>query len=117
MDCKTQANGVDVASTATTTTTTTTNTTTCPNHITPLAVNGVKNVVKNGRCAFKILNKIGQGGYGFVFTVEKTSGPDENTIYAMKVRKTFCDVINGVLCIFLTCIHSGNGKGRKSPLC
>jgi hypothetical protein len=42
---------------------------------------------KNGRCAFKILNKIGQGGYGFVFTVEKTCGPDENTVYAMKVRR------------------------------
>ena len=95
MDCKTQANGVDIS--------TTTTTTTCPNHITPLAVNGVKNVVKNGRCAFKILNKIGQGGYGFVFTVEKTSGPDENTIYAMKVSKIpwlYCDVINGVICIF-----------------
>ena len=44
------------------------------------------NGFKNGKCCFKILNKIGQGGYGYVFTVEKTSGPDENTVYAMKVR-------------------------------
>jgi hypothetical protein len=43
------------------------------------------NGLKNGKCSFKILNKIGQGGYGYVFTVEKTSGPDANTIYAMKV--------------------------------
>ena len=43
------------------------------------------NGLKNGKCSFKILNKIGQGGYGYVFTVEKTSGPDANTVYAMKV--------------------------------
>ena len=75
MECKTQTNGVVVVDSSTT----------CPNKImgAPSPVNGAK----KGRCAFKILNKIGQGGYGFVFTVEKTCGPDENTIYAMKVSK------------------------------
>jgi len=37
--------------------------------------------------SFKILNKIGQGGYGYVFTVEKENGPDKKTVYAMKVRR------------------------------
>ena len=64
MECKSQTNGLELN-----------------NKLSPGS-----NGVKTGRCAFKILNKIGQGGYGFVFTVEKTCGPDENTIYAMKVR-------------------------------
>ena len=35
--------------------------------------------------SFKIVNKIGQGGYGLVYAVEKNEGPDRKTIYAMKV--------------------------------
>lgn len=37
-------------------------------------------------CSFKVLSKIGQGGYGEVYVVEKNEGIDKNAIYAMKVR-------------------------------
>ena len=39
--------------------------------------------------SFKIVNKIGQGGYGLVYAVEKNEGPDRKTIYAMKVSKYY----------------------------
>ncbi len=39
----------------------------------------------NATASFKILHKIGQGGYGHVYTVEKLNGGDEKSIYAMKV--------------------------------
>jgi len=39
--------------------------------------------------SFKILHKIGQGGFGQVYTVEKMNGPDERSIYAMKVNHNF----------------------------
>lgn len=38
-------------------------------------------------CSFTVLNKIGQGGYGHVFIVEKNQGIDKKDIYAMKVKK------------------------------
>ncbi len=37
-------------------------------------------------CSFTILSKIGQGGYGRVYVVQKNQGEDENAIYAMKVN-------------------------------
>ena len=40
-------------------------------------------------CSFTVINKIGQGGYGLVFTVKKNQGVDKNKIYAMKVRTIF----------------------------
>ena len=39
------------------------------------------------RVSFKIINKIGQGGYGLVYVVEKNEGIDKKAIYAMKVSK------------------------------
>ena len=39
------------------------------------------------KCSFQVLNKIGQGGYGTVYTVEKNEGIDKNIVYALKVRK------------------------------
>jgi hypothetical protein len=38
------------------------------------------------RVSFKIINKIGQGGYGLVYVVEKNEGIDKKAVYAMKVR-------------------------------
>lgn len=37
-------------------------------------------------CSFTVVNKIGQGGYGHVFIVEKNQGIDKKDIYAMKVK-------------------------------
>ena len=36
-------------------------------------------------CSFKLISKIGQGGYGSVYLVEKNEGLDQKAIYAMKV--------------------------------
>lgn len=36
---------------------------------------------------FELLKVLGKGGYGKVFQVKKVSGPDTNTIFAMKVLK------------------------------
>ena len=54
--------------------------------------------------SFKVVNKIGQGGYGLVYAVEKNEGSDRKTIYAMKVR-LYCTTVGpkmiwpfGVLC-------------------
>jgi len=44
------------------------------------------------RVSFKIINKIGQGGYGLVYTVEKNEGIDKKAVYAMKVinKRNIC---------------------------
>ncbi len=53
-----------------------------------------KDVNKNRpKCSFQVLNKIGQGGYGSVYTVEKNEGVDQRTVYAMKVRKLILTII------------------------
>ena len=44
----------------------------------------------NTDCSFKILSKIGQGGYGSVYVVEKNQGIDKHAVYAMKVRDLAC---------------------------
>ena len=36
-------------------------------------------------CSFQLISKIGQGGYGSVYLVEKNEGLDQKAIYAMKV--------------------------------
>ena len=36
-------------------------------------------------CSFRLISKIGQGGYGSVYLVQKNQGLDKNSIYALKV--------------------------------
>ncbi|CAJ0585987.1 unnamed protein product, partial [Mesorhabditis spiculigera] len=43
--------------------------------------------VKVGKGDFELLSLLGKGGFAKVFQVRKTSGPDEGTLYAMKVLK------------------------------
>ena len=38
------------------------------------------------KCSFRLVNKIGQGGYGSVYLVQKNQGLDREAFYAMKVR-------------------------------
>lgn len=47
-------------------------------------------VSKVGPEHFDLLRVIGQGGYGKVFQVKKSSGHDKGRIYAMKVLKKVC---------------------------
>ena len=42
---------------------------------------------KVGPVDFDLLKVLGKGGYGKVFQVKKTSGTDQNKLYAMKVLK------------------------------
>ena len=37
------------------------------------------------KCSFRLVNKIGQGGYGSVYLVQKNQGLDREAFYAMKV--------------------------------
>ncbi len=41
------------------------------------------------KCSFRLVNKIGQGGYGSVYLVQKNQGLDREAFYAMKVRIWF----------------------------
>ena len=50
------------------------------------AETGKQKLQEEQRVSFKIVNKIGQGGYGIVYVVEKNEGVDKKAIYAMKVR-------------------------------
>ncbi|CAL1285721.1 unnamed protein product [Larinioides sclopetarius] len=52
----------------------------------------VKNVTKDGHpkadpSQFTLIKMLGQGSFGKVFLVRKLTGPDANTLYAMKVLK------------------------------
>jgi len=49
------------------------------------AETGKQKLQEEQRVSFKIVNKIGQGGYGIVYVVEKNEGVDKKAIYAMKV--------------------------------
>ena len=42
---------------------------------------------ENEECSFRLISKIGQGGYGSVYLVQKNQGFDKNSIYALKVSK------------------------------
>ena len=37
------------------------------------------------KCSFRLVKKIGQGGYGSVYLVQKNQGSDREAFYAMKV--------------------------------
>ncbi|GBL59303.1 Ribosomal protein S6 kinase alpha-6, partial [Araneus ventricosus] len=52
----------------------------------------VKNVTKDGHpkadpSQFSLIKMLGQGSFGKVFLVRKLTGPDANTLFAMKVLK------------------------------
>lgn len=49
----------------------------------------IKDEDKEVKNRFKTVRKIGQGGYGSVYMVEKQDGVDKNAIYAMKVSVCF----------------------------
>ena len=44
------------------------------------------------KCSFRLVKKIGQGGYGSVYLVQKNQGSDSEAFYAMKVCITLCVV-------------------------
>ena len=51
-------------------------------------------------CSFQLISKIGQGGYGSVYLVEKNEGLDQKAIYAMKVF--YFHHLNQYNCILLS---------------
>ena len=46
------------------------------------------------KCSFRLVNKIGQGGYGSVYLVQKNQGSDREALYAMKVCIYDCSLSN-----------------------
>ena len=54
---------------------------------------------------FDILKVLGQGGYGKVFQVRKNTGPDNGTIYAMKVLKKVFFFVLHIQYKIIVCIH------------
>ena len=59
-------------------------------------------------CSFKILSKIGQGGYGSVYVVEKNQGIDRHAVYAMKVRGLACLFV----CLFTYLCRPGHQQEK-----
>ena len=58
-------------------------------------------------CSFRLISKIGQGGYGSVYLVQKHQGLDKNSIYALKVSTYQSKAtINSVLNIIFLCIFN-----------